>query len=111
MFGGLKDSLTSSAAKSLLASRITRYAKLDELRIRSRERTIYAELVLEGESEAVKIEVGRYRIVAKGGENVMIVETVRASRPWMHNLLQDLLVGRELPVPGVALVALGGAEG
>ena len=49
MFSGLKDSLTSSAARSLLASRLDRYAKLTDLRISSREKTISAELVLEGE--------------------------------------------------------------
>lgn len=110
MFGGIKDSLTSSAAKSFIASRITRYGKLTELRIRSRERTILADILLEGEDEPLRIEVVRYRIVTKNGEPMLTVEAVRASRPWLHNLLEDLLVGRELPVPSLALVALGAAE-
>jgi len=110
MFGGIKDSLASSAAKSFIASRIVRYGKLTELRIRSRERTIFVELLLEGEEAPVRIEIGRYRIVMKDGEAMLVVDEVRASRAWLDNIFQDLLVGRELPVPSVALVALGGAE-
>jgi len=110
MFGGIKDSLASSAAKSFIASRIARYGKLTELRIRSRERTIFTEVVLEGEAEPVRIEIGRYRIVMKDGESMLVVDEVRASRAWLDNLFQDLLVGRELPVPSVALIALGAAE-
>jgi hypothetical protein len=110
MFGGIKDSLASSAAKSLIASRISRYGKLTELRIRSRERTIFAELLLQGEEELIRIEISRYRIISKGGENLLVIESVRATREWLHNLLEDLLVGRELAVPAVALVALGSPE-
>jgi hypothetical protein len=110
MFGGIKDSLTSSAAKSFIASRIARYGTLTELRINSREKTILADVLLEGEDAPIRIEVGRYRIAMKHGEPVLTVESVRASRAWLSNLLQDLVIGRELPLPSMALVALGGAE-
>lgn len=109
MFGGIKDSLTSSAAKSFIAARITRYGNLTELRINSREKTILADVMLQGEAEPIRIEVSRYRIVMKDGEPLLMIEAVRASRAWLDNLLEDLLVGRELPVPSMALVALGGA--
>jgi hypothetical protein len=109
MFGGIKDSLTSSAAKSFIAARITRYGNLTELRINSREKTILADVLLQGEAEPIRIEVSRYRIVMKDGEPLLMIEAVRASRAWLDNLLEDLLVGRELPVPSMALVALGGA--
>jgi hypothetical protein len=109
MFGGIKDSLTSSAAKSFIAARITRYGNLTELRINSREKTILADVLLQGEAEPIRIEVSRYRIVIKDGEPLLMIEAVRASRAWLDNLLEDLLVGRELPVPSMALVALGGA--
>jgi hypothetical protein len=110
MFGGIKDSLASSAAKSFIASKISRYGKLNELRIRSRDRSIFVELLLQGEEEPLRIEIARYRIVMRNGEAMMIVEEVRASRVWLHHALEDFLLGRELPVPAVALVALGGAE-
>lgn len=110
MFNGIKDSLSSTAAKSLLASRMERYGKLSDLRIRSREKTISAELLLEGEEIPVWIRVERYRITGKSGEHAIVVENVTASRAWLQNLLQDLLVEKPLPVPSVALLALGRPE-
>ena len=110
MFSGIKDSLTSTAAKSLLASRLDRYGKLTDLRIRSREKTISAEILLEGEEQPVSIQIERYRIIGKSGENALVVEGISASRPWLQNLLQDLLVDKPLPVPSIILIALGKAE-
>jgi hypothetical protein len=110
MFTGLKDSLTSSAAKSLLASRLDRYGKLTDLRIRSREKSISAELMLEGEAVPISIEIEHYRITSAGGEYALVVESVTATRPWLRNLLQDLLVNKPLPVPSIVLIALGKPE-
>ena len=110
MFTGIKDSLTSSAARALIASRLARYGNLTELKIRSQERTIRAEILLEGESEPVVLQVERYRVISKDGENAVVVEAVTASRVWLANLLQDLLVEKSSPVPSVVLLALGKAE-
>ena len=110
MFNGLKDSLSSSAAKSLLASRIDRYGKLTDLRIRSREKTIAVELVLEGEEIPVGIQIERYRITGADGEYALVVERIAASRPWLQNLLEDLVVEKPLPVPAIVLLALGKPE-
>jgi hypothetical protein len=110
MFGGLKDTLSSSAAKSMLASRIDRYGKLTDLSIRSREKTISAELLLEGEQVPLVLKVDRYRITGKSGEHSLVVESVTASRPWLQNLLEDLLVEKPLPVPSILLLALGKPE-
>ena len=106
MFSSLKDSLSSSAAKSMIASRLERYGKLTDLRIRSRDKTIFAEVLLEGEEVPIGIQVERYRIIGKSGENAVVVEAVTASRPWLQNLLQDLLVDKPIPVPSVVLLAL-----
>ena len=110
MFSGIKDTLTSTAAKSMLASRLDRYGKLIDLRIRSREKSITAEILLEGEALPVGIHIERYRITGKSGEHALLVESVSASRPWLQNLLQDLLVGKPIAVPSLVLIALGKPE-
>ena len=110
MFGGIKDSLASSAAKAMLAGRIERYGRLLDLRIRSREKTIGAVLMLAGETEEVRIEVTRYKIVASGPERALMIETLVASREWLQLLLEDFIVGKPIPVPSVATLALGGPE-
>jgi hypothetical protein len=107
MFSGLKDSLTSTAAKSLLASRLDRYGNLTDLRIHSREKSITAELMLEGEDVPIGIQIGRYRVIGKSGDHALVVESISATRPWLQNLLQDLLLEKPLPVPSILLFALG----
>ena len=110
MFNTFKDSLASSAAKSLLAGRIERYGRLTELRIRSREKTIQVEILLVGEVEELKIEVERYRVTGVAGAHVVVIERLRASRQWVQLVLEDFVVGKPIPIPSVALIALGGAE-
>ncbi|MES2438166.1 MAG: hypothetical protein V4584_03830 [Verrucomicrobiota bacterium] len=110
MFNGIKDTLTSAAAKSLLGSRIDRYGKLTELHISSREKTISAELVLEGEEVPVAIHISRYRLSGEPGKHALTVEEVTVSRPWLQNLMEDLLLGKPLPVPSILLLALGKPE-
>lgn len=83
MFTGIKDSLSSKAAKTLLAARVDRYGKLVDLRIRSRERTISAEVHLTGEEVPVFVEVERYRIEGNDGEPRLVIERVAASRVWL----------------------------
>jgi len=107
MFAAIKDSLASTAAKTLLAGRIDRYAKIVDLRIRSRDRTIYVEILLEGDEVPVGISVENYRILASSGEYALVVEKATASRAWLQNVLEDFLVGKPVPVPAVALIALG----
>ncbi len=94
----------------MLASRLDRYGKVTELRIRSREKSIALELLLEGEEIPVGILVERYRTTGKAGENALVVEKVSASRPWLQNLLEDLLVDKPVPVPSIVLLALGKPE-
>jgi hypothetical protein len=108
MFGSIKDSLASGAAKALLAGRIERYGRLLDLRIRSRAKTLSAVIQLAGETEEVRIEVGRYQVTGESGNFVLVIEEVTASREWLQLLLEDFLVGKPLPVPGVAILALGG---
>lgn len=110
MFGGIKDSLASGAAKALLAGRIERYGRLLDLRIRSREKTIAGVLMLAGESEEVRIEVGRYRVTGGGGSCALVIEQLTASREWLQLLLEDLVVGKPIPLPTVATLAFGSPE-
>lgn len=111
MFGNLKDSLASSAAKSLLSARLERYGRVTELKINSREKTMAVEILLAGEHNEVRVEIGRYRITGLAGSHSIVVESIQASRPWLQLALEDFVVGKPFPIPTVALVALGGSEG
>jgi len=111
MLGNIKDSLASSAAKSLLGGRIERYGRLTELRIRSKEKTLSVEVLLTGEPDEIRVEIGRYRVTSSGGSHAIVVESVTASREWLQLVLEDVLVGKPIPIPSIAIVALGGPDG
>ena len=110
MLTGLKDSLASGAVKSLLGGRIERYGRVLELRIHSRERRLSAVLLPAGEREEIAVDIGKYRITGERGAYAVVVEQVSASREWIRLVLEDLLVGRPIPVPSLALLALGGVD-
>jgi hypothetical protein len=111
MFANLKDSLAASAAKSLLSARLERYGRVTELKINSREKSLMVEVLLAGERDEIRVEVGRYRITGLAGSHSIVVESIQASRPWLQLALEDFMVGKPFPIPTVALVALGGSEG
>lgn len=110
MLEGLRDGLASGAMKSLLGGRIERYGRLLDLRIHSRARRLSAVVLLAGEREEIAVEVGKYRIVGERGAHALVVERVSASREWIQLMLEDFLVGKRLPIPSLALLALGGVE-
>ena len=110
MLEGLRDGLASGAVKSLLGGRIERYGRLLDLRIHSRARSLSAVVLLAGEREEIAAEVGKYRIVGERGAHALVVDRVSASREWIQLLLEDFLVGKRLPIPSLALLALGGVE-
>jgi len=41
---------------------------------------------------------------------VLVIEGIRASREWLQLALEDFLVGRPIPIPSLALLALGGVD-
>ena len=67
-------------------------------------------MVVSGETEDLKIEVERYRVTGMAGAHLLVIERIRASRQWVQLLLEDFVVGKPIPIPSVALVALGGSE-
>lgn len=111
MLGALKDNLASLAAKSMLAGRMERYGQLTDLRIRSKEKMLSVEVLLAGEAQEIRIEVGRYRITtAESGKIALVIESITASREWLQLLLEDFVVGQPIPIPSVASMALGKPE-
>ncbi|GGY06464.1 hypothetical protein [Paludibacterium paludis] len=106
MFRKLKDKGTSKALALWLEGRLARYGELVDLDIDSRERR--ASLVLRplGEAGEVVFTVTRYEIRRDDSECRLVVCAVDSTRPWLANLAEDWLVGREFAIPPLAALAL-----
>jgi hypothetical protein len=103
---GCGERALAAGLKRLAAPRIRRYGTLGEVRIDAGLRAIEVEVLLHGEPEPITIRACPYEIVEKDGAHGLVVHGVLASRKWVEALAEDLLVGRFIPLPSAAALAL-----
>ncbi len=106
MFRAAKDALAGKSARAYLNEAISRYGKLEDLRIDSKEGTLVASCRLHGEQEPLTVTVGRYTIESQGGQKSLRLEECRCDREWVQNVLMDFGEGKSFPIPGWAAAAL-----
>ncbi len=107
MFRAAKDALAAKSARVYLNDLISRYGRLEELRIDSKESRMEMRCLLHGETEPLHIEIGSYVIEEKDGEKMLRLSQCRCSRVWVQNLLSDFAEKKSFPLPGWAATALG----
>lgn len=82
--------------RTALNSRFGRYGKLLKLDIDSKNKTIRAEVLLSGEAEAIRVDVGRYQVQTEGRGGLKL-SRIQTSRPWLTELAAAL--GPEIFIP------------
>src|SRR5688572_26575903 len=94
----MTESLIMKALQAKLASSGLDWVKLESFQLSSRDKTINAEVMLEGEDRPVKLEV---RYALGSGNSVMIRELI-TNRPWMSEALKlaMLKTGNRFELPG-----------
>lgn len=106
MFRAAKDALAGKSARIYLNDMLARYGRLEELRIDSKKGSMEIKCLLHGETESLRIEIGKYAIEEKDGEKMLRLSQCRCSRPWVENLLNDFAEKKSFPLPGWAAAAL-----
>ena len=106
MFRAAKDALAGKSAKVYLNDLLSRYGRLEELRIDSKNGTMQVVCLLHGEKEPLVVEIGRYSIEQQGSQRVLRVADCRCSRLWVQNILTDHVEKKSFPLPGWAAAAL-----
>lgn len=106
MFNAAKDAFTSKAAQTYINQRIARYGEVQRLKIDSRSKTMELTCQLTGEPTPVSVRVENYSVREMAGKKYLKVGACVCSRPWLQNLLNDLVRDREVPVPSWAAAAL-----
>lgn len=95
-----KDQAINAMARQILGGKIKRYGELQSLRIDTSKRSILLRLKPAGEPEPIELEVLRYEIrAADDGESAIAVLDARSDRLWLQNVLEDVVIGREFPLP------------
>jgi hypothetical protein len=106
MFNAAKDLLTSKAARTYVNNLISRYGRVEELSIDSRNRKLLVVAQLDGESDSVTLNIDSYQIHSEGTKRFVEVESCRCSRRWLQTLMNDKFVGRRFELPPWAAAAL-----
>ena len=75
------------------------YGEVTALQFDGRERTLKMQLMLNGESSSIEVEVGRFEPEMEGDDLYVKLSEVRISRAWLQALVQSRIEGRRLKVP------------
>ena len=97
--GRLKDAGLQKALLLLLRPRFERYGEIQELQLDTAARRVSAEIKLLGENDSMRIQEARYRIERRDGESFLVVHSVKVSRRWVQNLLEDHLPEIAVKIP------------
>ena len=69
-----------------------------DLKINSQDKSIEVELLLKGEQNPMKVIIQKYELVDGPETDFIIVHKATASREWMGVLLENFLIGKNIPM-------------
>jgi len=99
MLKKIKDAGLSKAAKIAVNQKIKAYGKMLKFNLDSKEKTIYIEVMLDGEEKALKVEIGSYELIHKDDKHSLIIHEVKTSREWINVVAAKYLEGKSFTIP------------
>src|ERR1035437_5481066 len=79
----LKQRAVEATAKRLINRRIATFGSVTSLHIDSKERTLFAQLALKGETQPIEIKIGSYEVIQENGLEYIIFQNLHASKEWI----------------------------
>ena len=95
----VKDAALEKAVLFFLRPKLTRYGELEQLTVHSSAKRLSAVIRLHGEPSPLIISEARYDIQRQGDDAFLVLHSVKASRDWVQNLLDDHLHKLPLKIP------------
>ena len=92
----IKDAALQKAILMMLRPRLERYGEIRNFSLDTSARRLSAELILLGDSSPLIISEAQYRVEKKADETILIFHSMKVSKEWVQNLLDDHFP--ELPV-------------
>jgi hypothetical protein len=96
MFEGAKSEAIRRGANLFLKER---YGELRSLKVDAQSKSLSMELMLNGETECVAIDVGAYELVDSQEAPALILREIKVSRPWMNELARAFGEGTPIRIP------------
>lgn len=77
-----------------------KYGTVESLNLETKTKQLQLTLLLNGETEPVDVEVGRYKIDDSNPDKMKIsLHEIKASRQWMQELATDQAEGKSIDIP------------
>ncbi len=95
----MKDAALAKGAKAAINTQIKAYGEMLKLDLDSKNKSITLDVMLEGEKEALRIQVSRYELCEENGKHLLRVYGVETSRAWINTVAASYLEGRAFEIP------------
>jgi hypothetical protein len=69
------------------------------LKIDSENKSFYLEMMLKGESDVIKFEIGEYKIVEDGNRTFLQFKQLKTNREWVNILIENYLKINQIEIP------------
>jgi len=95
----MKDAALSKGAKAAINSYIKEYGKMLKLNLDSKNKSIDLEVLLEGETEPLSVNVQRYELTEENGKHLLKIYGIQTSRSWINTVAGSYLEGKSFEIP------------
>jgi hypothetical protein len=106
MFNTAKDAIASQTARIWANKLISRYGKIQELKIDSRLKTLEVSCLLEGEVSPITVKINNYVVETEGDKRFIRAADFSCTRPWLQNFLKDHGPRHRVELPSWAAATL-----
>jgi hypothetical protein len=95
----LKDRALGKAVRTAINIQIKKYGKMLKFNLDSKNKSITLEVMLEGEKEALHIDISCYELTEKEGRYFLKIYGVKTSRAWINTFAEAYLEGKAFEIP------------
>jgi hypothetical protein len=98
LFSKFKDIGISTLGKKFGNQFIKEYGEMLDLRLDSKNKKIELEILLKGELEPLKVDIGSYKIEQNGEKSYIILSEISTSREWINTLLEKFVQNKKFEI-------------
>jgi len=99
LFDQGKDKTVSIALKKAANLKLQGFGELLDLEIDSNKKSIQGTLMLEGELEALDLNIAKYEVYEKKGIYFLGIQEITTSRIWINKLITSHFKRYEVEIP------------
>jgi hypothetical protein len=106
-FARAKDAAVEQAIRLFVSSKLNRYGELRQLNVDTSARRLTAELQMRGDPLPLIISEAYYEIQQENDEWFLALRSIKVSREWVQNLLEDYGAKLRFKIPDMVGRMLG----